>query len=123
MRVELRVHVRAERQCPGEGVVGHHEHAQDGVDDGQDDNQRVEAVPHLLPETGRLKLQFPAIKLDTLTCGHSTIVPLASTRRVLLNFARLCPLYLLALLSINPSNIEIKGGGEVRDSYPGLLGE
>ena len=70
MRVELRVHVRAERQRPGEGVVGHHEHAQDGVDDGQDDDQRVEAVPHLLPETGRLKIQFPAIELDTLTFGH-----------------------------------------------------
>ena len=39
-----------ELEGPGEGIIGHEEHGEDGVHGGEDDDQAVEAVPHLAPE-------------------------------------------------------------------------
>ena len=52
MGVEQGVGQRSHGEGAREGVLGHHEHAQDGVDDSEHDDQRVEAVPHLLPVQG-----------------------------------------------------------------------
>ncbi len=44
---------------PGEGVLGHHEDAEDGVDNGQDNDQRVETVSHFFPAKGS-KRRYPS---------------------------------------------------------------
>ncbi len=40
---------------PGKGVLCHHEDAEDGVDNCQDNDQRVETVSHFFPAKGSKK--------------------------------------------------------------------
>ena len=57
VRIEPGVHHRSHVEGPDEGVLGHHEDAEDGVDDGQDNDQRIETVSHFFPEKSKKRIK------------------------------------------------------------------